>query len=83
MAISLLLPVVRTMEPNLLDSAISKVPRMRACRFSSVVSSGRPAKSCASAALKLSNIGAIEISSYCTPSRLAMSRASIQLMSAV
>jgi hypothetical protein len=31
------------MAPVLLDSAISSMPRMRACRFSSVVSAGRPA----------------------------------------
>jgi hypothetical protein len=62
-AISLLLPVVSTMEPNLLDSAISSVPRMRACRFSSVVSSARPANCGASAALKASNCGAMAISS--------------------
>ncbi|CAB4852915.1 unannotated protein [freshwater metagenome] len=35
-AISLLLPVVSTIQPNLLESAISVVPRMRLCRFSSV-----------------------------------------------
>jgi hypothetical protein len=62
-AISLLLPVVSTMLPNLLDSAISSTPRMRAWMFSSVVSCGRPANSCASACRKDSNIGLIEISS--------------------
>ena len=35
-AISDLLPVVRTIEPNLFESAISSVPRMRAWMFSSV-----------------------------------------------
>lgn len=63
--------------------AISSVPRMRAWMFSSVVSSGRPAKSWAKDALKASNWGTMEISSYRTPMRCAMSRASIQLISAV
>ena len=45
-----MLPVVSTMEPNLLDSAISRVPRMRDCRFSSVVSASRPSNSGASTA---------------------------------
>jgi hypothetical protein len=49
-AISLLLPVVSTMLPNLLDSAISSTPRMRAWMFSSVVSSGLPLNSSASEA---------------------------------
>jgi hypothetical protein len=36
-----LLPVVSTIEPNLLDSAISVRPRMRDWMFSSVMSGGR------------------------------------------
>jgi hypothetical protein len=40
-AISLLLPVVRTIQPLALDRAMSNIPRMRDCRFSSV----RPAVS--------------------------------------
>ena len=35
MAISLLLPVVSTSQPNLFDIVMRIVPRMRACRFSS------------------------------------------------
>ena len=35
MAISLLLPVVSTSQPNLFDIVMRMVPRMRACRFSS------------------------------------------------
>jgi len=38
-----LLPVVTTMAPVLLEIAINSVPRARACRFSSVISRGRPA----------------------------------------
>ena len=40
-AISDLLPVVSTMAPVLFDSAMRIVPRMRACRFSSVASGAR------------------------------------------
>jgi hypothetical protein len=40
MAISLLLPVVKSMELNLLEKAMSKVPRILDCRFSSVTSKG-------------------------------------------
>jgi hypothetical protein len=78
-----LLPVVSTIEPNLFDSAISKVPRMRAWMFSSVASSARPANSCASEPRNASNIGAIAISSYRTPTRRAISAASVVEMSAV
>ncbi|MNT58370.1 hypothetical protein D3C72_1957990 [compost metagenome] len=56
---------------------------MRACRFSSVVSAGRPANDGASAFMKLSYIGQISISSYFTPTRCTMSRLSSTLMSAV
>src|SRR5216683_3146129 len=42
--ISDLLPVVTTIAPVLLEIAISSVPRVRACRFSSVMSRGNPAK---------------------------------------
>jgi hypothetical protein len=52
-AISLLLPVVSTIAPVLLDSAISSMPRMRDWRFSSVVSSGRPANWGASMSAKV------------------------------
>jgi hypothetical protein len=62
-AISLLLPVVSTMEPNLLDRAMRNTPRIRAWMFSSVVSSGRPLNSWASDDLKASNSGTMEISS--------------------
>src|ERR1700722_21006284 len=41
--ISLLLPVVKTSEPNLFDRAISNAPRIRACRFSSANPTGDPA----------------------------------------
>ena len=41
-AISDLLPVVRTSQSNLLDRAISRLPRIRAWMFSSVRSAGRP-----------------------------------------
>ncbi len=44
------------MAPNLFESPISSVPRMRAWMFSSVVSSGRPLNSSASAPLKDSNV---------------------------
>ena len=37
-AISLLLPVVNTIQPNLFESAINVVPRTRLCKFSSVKS---------------------------------------------
>ncbi len=43
MAISLLLPVVSTSEPNLFDIAIRIVPRIRACRFSSASPGSVPA----------------------------------------
>jgi hypothetical protein len=39
-----LLPVVTTIAPVLLEIAINNVPRVRACRFSSVMSRGIPAK---------------------------------------
>ena len=83
MAISLLLPVVTTIEPNLLDIAMSSVPRMRDCRFSSVVSSARPSKLGASCAPNASNIGLIAISVYFTPWIFAISRESSTLMPAV
>src|SRR6266850_4866984 len=41
-----LLPVLSTNAQNLLESAISTAPRMRDCKFSSVTSSSRPAKTC-------------------------------------
>jgi hypothetical protein len=42
------LPVVSTSQPNLFDSAISRLPRMRAWMFSSVMSGSRPANVSAS-----------------------------------
>ena len=39
-----MLPVVSTSQPNLFDSAISRLPRIRAWRFSSVMSGSRPSK---------------------------------------
>ena len=36
--------MVSTIAPVLFDSAISSMPRMRACRFSSVVSAGEAGK---------------------------------------
>ena len=45
MAISLLLPVVSTIQPNLLESAMSTLPRMRAWRFSSAMSGSAPSNS--------------------------------------
>src|SRR5271154_1464060 len=41
--ISLLFPVVNTSAPNLFDSAISSVPRIRGCKFSSASPNGVPA----------------------------------------
>ena len=49
-------------EPNLFESAISSVPRMRAWMFSSAASGARPAKSPASAPRNAANIGWIGIS---------------------
>jgi len=57
-----LLPVVSTIEPNLLDNAMSSVPRMRDWRFSSAVSNARPLNSGARPARKASKIGRIAIS---------------------
>src|SRR5712691_12694323 len=80
-AISDLLPVLRTMEPNLLDSAIKKFPRTLACRFSSVTFSGRPRKASANAVWyewKTSDIGSVKNS---IPRFSAKSRASARLPS--
>ncbi len=57
MATSLLLLVVSTTWPNLFDSAISSVPRQRACRFSSVVSIGVPAKQRGQSGFKRLHLG--------------------------
>ncbi len=83
MAISLLLPVVTTMEPDLFDSAMSSVPRMRDCRFSSVLSSASPSNGAASWRRKASKSGVIGISVYFTPWIFAISRASSMLICAV
>ena len=48
MAISLLLPVVSTSQPNLFDIVMRMVPRTRACRFSSARPGGRSANGSAS-----------------------------------
>jgi len=55
--------VVSTIEPNLLDSPMSSVPRTRACRFSSARSSARPSKTGFSEARNASNAGPIGITS--------------------
>ncbi|MNT14096.1 hypothetical protein D3C72_1490880 [compost metagenome] len=39
-----MLPVVTTIEPNLFEMAIRIVPRVRLCRFSSVMPSSVPSK---------------------------------------
>ena len=59
MLISLLLPVVSSMSPNLLLIAISVTPRMRDCRFSSVISGARLPKAGASILWKASIAGPI------------------------
>jgi hypothetical protein len=43
-----LFPVVNTSQPNLFDSAMIRLPRMRACKFSSVMSRSRSSKTSAS-----------------------------------
>src|SRR3546814_16820114 len=74
-AYSLLWPVVTTSPPNLLLSAISSAPRVRDCRFSSVVSGSRPSNVSASASRKPWN--GFSIGSDCnrTPSAAHCSRA--------
>ena len=75
-AISLLLPVVSTSQPNLLDSAISVVPRTRACRFSSARSGSRPSKLSDSMSRSAVNAGSMGMTRYSMPSVAARSRAS-------
>ena len=76
-----MLPVAITSQPNLFESAISSVPRMRACRFSSVRSGSRPANDGASAAPNASTIGSIGISRKSMPSDSASRRASLRVPS--
>ena len=77
-AVSLLLPVVKTIQPNLLDSAISVVPRTRLCRFSSVKSADRFSKLGSSISKYELNAGSIEIVCISTPSDAAKTCASVR-----
>ncbi len=61
MAVSLLLPVVRTIHPNLLDMVMRIVPRMRAWRFSSASPGSSPANGSASMSRNASCAGSIGI----------------------
>ena len=58
-AISLLLPVVSTIQPNLFDSAINVVPRTRLCKFSSVRSGSRSTNDGASMSRYALNAGSM------------------------
>ncbi len=67
------------MEPNLLARAIRTTARIRACRFSSVVSRGSPAKTSARIPSNASIAGAIGRQHVRMPRFSATSRASSML----
>ena len=69
-------PVATTSQPNLFESAISRTPRMRAWRFSSVRSGSRPRNGSARVSRKPSTSGSIGSSRKSAPRRSASRRAS-------
>jgi len=82
-AFSDLFPVVKRSELNLLDMAISRLPLILACIFSSVSFSLNPSNTGDRAVLKLSKILLIGISSKCIPRFLASPLAHLLLKSDV
>ena len=60
-------PVVSTISPNLLDRAMRIVPRMRAWRFSSVVSAARPSNGPSRVRPNAANASPIERSRHRMP----------------
>ena len=82
-ASSLLFPVLRSSAPVLLENAMSSIPRMRACRFSSVTSGFRPRKIGSSAARYAEKIDSIGTVWKWMPRRWARTAASSLLIPAV
>ena len=81
MAISLLLPVVSTIQSNLFDIVMRIVPRTRACRFSSASPGSVPANVSASMDVNASWAGSIEMVSVAMPRLRASASASVMLPS--
>ena len=75
-AISLLLPVASTSQPNLFDRAMSVTPRTRDCRFSSARSSGRPSNEGRSMSRKAEWAGSMGITRKSMPRASARAVAS-------
>ena len=71
--------MVSTSQPNLLESAIKSVPRMRAWMFSSATSSASPLNGLASPRLKAATIGVIGSAMNSIPRFLASRRASARV----
>ena len=81
MAISLLLPVVRTIHPNLLEMVISTLPRMRACTFSSATLGVVPSKYGSSMSVKARCAGSMGTTQHSMPRLSASSLESLTLPS--
>ena len=79
MAISDLFPVVSTIQPNLLETVISTLPRMRACTFSSATLGVVPEKCSASISVKAMWAGSMGISQNSMPRLRASSAESSML----
>ena len=83
MAISLLLPVVSTSQPNLFEIAIRMLPRMRAWTFSSATFGCVPSNMPPSVESMALKTGSMEMTWYSMPRFWASTRASSSLSDAL